>query len=393
VRVLIADDHADVRQVLAELVTSDESLELVGVAEDAAQTVALARARRPHVVLVDVKMPGGGATAARGILAFRRNTAVIAVSAFDDTEAVRKMFASGARSYILKGSAPGDILAAIHGGARGEPMVSPTVAGRVVADLMTLWNDERCLEDQRLLWDRRIRGIISGRLPLELHYQPLRDLQTDAVVGYEVLSRFRSLPTFPPDVWFSEAAALGRGAELETFVAARALSDLDRMPDTSLLALNVSPATILSGRLDAVLDLTEADRVILELTEHDRIDDYTTMTRALNALRRRGVRLAIDDAGAGYASMRHILELSPDLIKLDVSIIRGLFANAGNRALVSGLNDFGKETGATLVAEGIETSGEHAAARDLGVTLGQGFFLGMPEPIEIAVPSGPRPRT
>src|SRR4029077_3643756 len=166
----------------------------------------LARARRPQVVLVDVRMPGGGATATRGILAFQRNIAVIAVSAFDDTETVRGMFASGARSYILKGSAPADILAAIHGGARGEPMVSPSVAGRVVADLMTLWNDERCLEDHRLRWDRRIRGVISGRFSLELHYQPLCDLRTNAVVGYEVLSRFRSSPTFPPDVWFSEAA-------------------------------------------------------------------------------------------------------------------------------------------------------------------------------------------
>jgi len=168
------------------------------------------------------------------------------------------------------------------------------------------------------------------------------------------------------------------------FAATRALANLDRMSDVSSLSVNVSPATILSGRLDRIIDSVAADRVILEITEHDRVDDYSAMTHALVALRNRGVRLAIDDAGAGYASLRHILELSPDLIKLDVSITRGLFENAGNRALVSGLRDFGREIGAILVAEGIETAAELAAARDLGVALGQGFFLGMPEPIETA---------
>jgi len=384
VRVLIADDHAEVRQALAELIATDDGLELVGVAEDASQTVALALARRPHVALVDVRMPGGGATATRGILACRQNVTVIAVSAFDDAEAVRTMFASGARSYILKGSSPAEILSAIHGGARGEAMVSPAIAGRVVADLMTLWNDERCLEDQRLVWDRRIRGVVSGGTALEIRYQSIWDLRTNDVVGYEALSRFHSQPVFPPDVWFAEAAALGRGVELEVFAATRALANLDRMSDVSSLSVNVSPATILSGRLDRIIDSVAADRVILEITEHDRVDDYSAMTHALVALRNRGVRLAIDDAGAGYASLRHILELSPDLIKLDVSITRGLFENAGNRALVSGLRDFGREIGAILVAEGIETAAELAAARDLGVALGQGFFLGMPEPIETA---------
>jgi EAL domain-containing protein (putative c-di-GMP-specific phosphodiesterase class I) len=143
----------------------------------------------------------------------------------------------------------------------------------------------------------------------------------------------------------------------------------------------VSPETVLSSRLDALLDRVPVDRVVLEITEHAHIADYVKLREALTTLRSLGVRLAIDDAGAGYASLRHILQLAPDCIKLDISLTRDIHAVRSQRAMAAALVAFAGETGASIIAEGIETAEELATLRDLGVEFGQGYYLGRPAPL------------
>jgi diguanylate cyclase (GGDEF)-like protein len=204
-------------------------------------------------------------------------------------------------------------------------------------------------------------------------YQPVVDLLTLRPVGAEALSRF---PAGDPATWFVQAAALGVGVELEVAAIEAALAQ--EPTSTGFLALNVSPELAASPALVRVLKGHRLDRVVVEITEHEQVQDYPALLRHLEPLRGEGVRVAVDDAGAGFASMRHVLALGPEFIKLDMSLIRGIHLDRTRQALTASLATFAQRTGATLIAEGIETAAELDCLRSLGVPLGQGFHLGYP---------------
>ena len=226
-----------------------------------------------------------------------------------------------------------------------------------------------------------IRVIIANR-SLQTHFQPIVDLGSGEAIGTEALTRFGHQPVRPPDVWFAEAAAVGLGVELELAALHSALGQLHRLPSGLYLSLNASVETILSDQFQGILDDVAAERIVLELTEHTPINDYLEFERGLSHLRSRGVRLAVDDAGAGFSSFRHILDLKPDVIKLDVALTRDIDTDPARQALGRALLTFGLETyNTTIVAEGIETKGELAMLRSLGCPSGQGFFLGRPSPL------------
>lgn len=226
----------------------------------------------------------------------------------------------------------------------------------------------------------QLMTIIAGSR-LKVVYQPVIDVGSDAVVGYEALSRFATEPVRTPDVWFGEAHRVALGHRLEVLAIDKALLGLHLIPAHTYLALNVSPQTILSGVLDEVLASAPLERLMLEVTEHDAITDYALISEALDPLRRAGLRLAVDDAGSGYASFRHILKLRPDVIKLDQSLIRDIGQRSDARALATALIAFADATGSTVVAEGVETPDELDALRALGVDRVQGYLLGRPGPL------------
>lgn len=223
----------------------------------------------------------------------------------------------------------------------------------------------------------RITGVIRDA-SFEIVFQPIIALRSGRAAGYEALSRFSAQPAQPPDVWFADAGTAGLGIELELATAAAAVSHLSELPSPTFMAINCSPDTIRDPRLRRVLAEVDRRRIVLEITEHTQIDDYPTLRRSLGLLRRAGVRLAIDDAGAGYSSLRHIVQLAPDLIKVDIGLVRSIDRDPARRALVSSLAHFASETGAQLVAEGIEEPAELETLRAMGVTFGQGYLLGRP---------------
>ena len=195
------------------------------------------------------------------------------------------------------------------------------------------------------------------------------------VVGFEGLSRFGSEGSPVPR--FRHAARVGLGTELE-LLAVRAIVDAScDLPAGVPVSVNLSPATVLSPDLASAI--AGASRPLkLEVTEHEPVDDYRALAEAIAALG--GVRLSIDDAGSGYASLQHVLRLRPQEVKLDRLWVTGIDRDPARQAMVRSMRSFVAEIGADLVAEGIERGEERDALRSLGVELGQGFLFGRPVP-------------
>jgi EAL domain-containing protein (putative c-di-GMP-specific phosphodiesterase class I) len=224
----------------------------------------------------------------------------------------------------------------------------------------------------------KVRSILDAADRLEIHLQPVVRLSDDTVVGFEALSRFRTEPYRPPDRWFADAHELDMGTELELCALRAAVDQLRLLPPGTYLSLNVSPATLDAHDLMEVLRGVDPERIVIELTEHAVVQDYELLNTKLASLRSAGVGLAVDDAGAGFASLRHVLRLTPALIKLDRTLTAGIDGHRGQMALAASLVRFAADTGATVVAEGIERPAEMECLRDVGVEHGQGFLLAAP---------------
>jgi EAL domain-containing protein (putative c-di-GMP-specific phosphodiesterase class I)/CheY-like chemotaxis protein len=379
VRVLVADDEPALRDALSELLAQEPTLTLVGAAADADEAASIAAREQPDVALVDVSMPaGGGPRAAREIARTSPHTRVIALSAFEDRTTVMEMLRAGAVGYLVKGAAGEDIVGSIHRVATGGASISADVVDGLVHELSSQLRREEIELQHSQARAAEIHRFATGE-GLAIHVQPIMDLRTRQPVGYEALARFRSLPPRPPDAWFAEAAALELGTHLELATIERALAVLPAIPADTYLSLNSSHRTARSPELAALL-APHAARLVVEITEHEPVDDYEEIAQALQPLRALGVRIAIDDAGAGYASLRHTLALNPDIVKVDISLTRAIDTDRARRALASALISFADEMDMTIVAEGIETEGELRTLTDLGVRYGQGFHLAKPAP-------------
>lgn len=215
---------------------------------------------------------------------------------------------------------------------------------------------------------------------LAIVVQPIFRIADHRLLGFECLSRFSGSEKWTPDVWFSLAASVGLGPQLEMRAVEKGLALFEMFPSDIYLTFNVSPDTVTSGAMNKAISDKHAERIVVEITEHASVDDYDALGTALNEVRARGVRLAVDDAGAGYASLRHILSLQPDIIKLDISLTRNIQDDLARHALAAALVHFGRETKSQILAEGVETADELHALRKLGVETAQGYFLGRPMP-------------
>lgn len=220
----------------------------------------------------------------------------------------------------------------------------------------------------------RIAAALGGR-GLAMALQPIVATDTGRLVGVEALARF---PVDGPAAWFADAETVGLRSALEGTTAALALDRLDELAPQTLLSLNLSPTLVAEGALESLLADVDPTRVVLEVTEHAAIPDYAALHRALAPHRSAGLQLAVDDAGAGYASFRHILNLRPDLIKMDISLVSGIDRDPAQQALAESMLTFAERSDAILLAEGVERVEELALLTSLGVPLVQGFLVGRP---------------
>lgn len=213
---------------------------------------------------------------------------------------------------------------------------------------------------------------------LQVAMQPIVDLTSGRLVGVEALARFPDGRA--PDLWFREAADVGCGLELDRLAFRRALAALHLLPDRCYLSVNATPEYALSGLLTTDLLATDLplERIVIEVTEHARVANYRDLRAVLDPLRERGVRLAVDDTGAGYASLTHVLQLHPSIIKIDRSLITDIADDAARRSLVTALVILALELDASVTGEGIETASEIDTLATLGVDSGQGYFFAKP---------------
>jgi EAL domain-containing protein (putative c-di-GMP-specific phosphodiesterase class I)/AmiR/NasT family two-component response regulator len=384
ISVLIADDEQTVRDTVAAVVKTDPDLEIVGEASDAQSAIDLASEHRPDVAILDVRMPGGGGvTAAREIIRRSPPTRVLALSAHQDTSTVLSMLRAGAIGYILKGDSTEAIVAAVHRCVEMEATISDAVASDVAIALAHELHKVLHDDPERELRRDRVRRVLN-QARVRVVFQPVFDVATGEAVGAQALARFDAEPHRSTDQWFAEAAAVGLHQQLELAATASALADFDRLPRSAFLSVNVSPDVAVTPEFEELLRTGRLDRLVIELSEHAPVGDYGELTEALASLRADGLRIAIGDAGAAFSSMRHIVQLVPDLVKVDAMLVHGLDRDEARRAVVRAIASFASLIDAVVVAQGVETAGELDALGPLGITLAQGIHLGRPGPLPLS---------
>lgn len=378
IRVLVADDEPRIRRAIVDVIGAAGTMQVVAAVDNADEAVRATASLRPDVLVVDDRLAGGGgARVARELATASPSTRIVALADDDDAASVTRMLRAGAIGYVVKGAPIDELVEAIDRAARGLGSLSSNVASQVAE---TLDQQLRALEQAE---ERHLERLHEVRRALEPDvivpvFQPIVGLATGHVVGYEALARFELTPDRPPDAWFNLANGFGALEQLELAAIRAAIDRSGHLPGDSYLSLNLSPMTVTAADLpDALLGIPP-ERVVLEITEHAVVADYAVLAQSLAPLRARGARVAVDDAGAGFASLHHILQLQPDIIKLDISITRNVSADRSRRALATALASFGDSLGIDVVAEGIETAAEMETLRELGVRYGQGYLLGRP---------------
>lgn len=232
-------------------------------------------------------------------------------------------------------------------------------------------------EHRRSVLRQRVSQVLEAD-SITMALQPIIEIATGRLVGVEALARFADGRR--PDVWFEEAGEAGLRVELEMLAVRAAVARLGELPDGVTLSVNACPEAIIDPRfalmlLDSGIPLS---RVVIEVTEHTRIEEYTRLQTTLATLRAAGAGLAVDDTGAGYASLTHVLQLRPDIVKLDRSLVTGVETDRARRTLITSLTLLALDIGALVTAEGVETAAELEAVATLGVDHAQGYLIARP---------------
>jgi EAL domain-containing protein (putative c-di-GMP-specific phosphodiesterase class I)/AmiR/NasT family two-component response regulator len=380
-RVVVIDDTVANVELL-DMVLRRIGIRHIHTLTDPREAMAVIERVDPDLILLDLHMPHlDGFTLLAEIVGHAAGTyqPVLVLTADTTTEASHRALSIGAKDFLTK---PFDITEVqLRVGNLLETRDLHQQLRRVSSSLAGELRDLRRQEDQdTTARELRLEVIKSALMPgaMTMVFQPIIELAAGRTVGYEALARFALEPQRTPDRWFADAATVGLGHTLELSAVAKALDDLPLLPLDAFMAINVSPEVIMRPELLDLITPEIAPRIVLELTEHHPVEDYAPVIDALDRLRHRGARLGVDDTGAGFASLRHILALEPDVIKLDLSLVRDVDQDPARRALAGALVAFAAETGTHLVAEGVETAEELGTLIGLGVGWAQGYHLGRP---------------
>jgi EAL domain-containing protein (putative c-di-GMP-specific phosphodiesterase class I) len=378
-RVLVVDDEQDNVLLMKRILENAGYVHIMGI-DDPREVLATIHDWVPDLVLLDLRMPHiDGLTLLKLIRSQEAPTEfvpVLVLTADTERDSLKDALNAGANDFLTK---PVDMdefllrvrnLLVIRLSHEALKQNNIDLAVRLRTRMQAEWLQTEDRKD-RLAAMKEVVAVGP-----DIVFQPIVDLKTGRPVGFEALARFPSEQ--PPDQCFAEAWSLGLGVELELSAIDAAFKHFNLFGDDEFLSVNVSPAVMLDGQFFEAMMNHGRGRVVVEVTEHQPVDSYEDLRLVCKKLRDEGIRVAIDDAGAGYASLHHILMLAPDIIKFDISLTHDIDHDPVKRALVVSLLQFAKETHATVIAEGIETDTELEALKALGVPWGQGFYIGRP---------------
>lgn len=381
-RVLVVDDNP-ANTSLVRRILERAGLEEVVEENDPTAVQGLLDAGGADLVLLDLRMPKmDGFAVLEQVRRFAGATylPVIVVTADDSHASVERALEMGAHDYLRKPFNATELILRVRNLliARMANLELRRSRAFLSARLDVFEPQVPDTEADGAAVRKLIESVLDGGIRIAL--QPIVQIEGGPTVGVEALSRFPDSERLTnPAAWFAAAHRAGLTVPLESAACAAALDLLPTLAEDQFLAVNVSPELLLSGELAGLDGTVDWRRVVLELTEHEPVEDYAAMQRALADLRERGARLAVDDAGAGFASLRHIIDLHPDVIKIDIDIIRGVDRDPGRAAIADMLVRFAERMGAGVVAEGIETETEQKALMQIGDMWAQGYLFGRPE--------------
>lgn len=385
-RILVVDDDESVVLFLASALGANGTA-AISVASDARRAVSLYHRVQPDLVLLDLHLGDGAPLGLLPELAIPADDFVPVVVLTGDRGAESRQHAlrAGVAELVTKPITAGELRLRVSNLLRMRAMHVRLRSQNVELEARV---QEQLAHRQCQLADRRARTgrvveLVHSR-SVTMHYQPIVDVDDGTIVAVEALARFGGRFAGRPDRWFAEAAELGLGAHLEVIAVTAALDGITELPPSVFVAVNCSPATAVSPLLLDPLVSVAPGRVVLELTEHAHVDDYDRLHEALGRVRARGVRVAVDDTGGGFASLQHILNLRPEIIKLDREVTRGIDGDPVQRALASSLVAFAHEIDAQIIATGVECQGELTTLRKIGIRYAQGHHVGRPGPLPLA---------
>jgi EAL domain-containing protein (putative c-di-GMP-specific phosphodiesterase class I)/FixJ family two-component response regulator len=369
--VLVIDDNAQNVALLKALLEA-EGMHRITCETDARRVASALPHLNPDLVLLDLHMPHvDGYAVLDEIRAFAAGAylPVLVLTADVTTEARNRALTHGARDFLAK---PLDV-------TEVTLRVANLLETRdLYAALRRTVRTYEAAEPPQPTAQDRIEAVLNNR-DITLAFQPVVELETHVVVGYEALATIAQPHERGSAGWFHDAFQVGLGVELEWLAVTQALPFLELIPADTFLALSMSPATILHLQTDVLCRPGLCPQVVVELAEHVPTEDYAALHDALRDIRDQGARLAAYDLGSGYAGFRHLIALQPDIIKLDKSLVSGIHNDRSSRSLARALVGFASEVGTVVLAEGVEAAADLAELRDLGVHWGQGGYLGRPD--------------
>jgi EAL domain-containing protein (putative c-di-GMP-specific phosphodiesterase class I)/FixJ family two-component response regulator len=384
-RVLLVDDQEAITSLLS-VILSDAGLRFVTAINDSREVAPHLADYPPDLVILDLQMPHVDGYELLDVIS--RHAAgsfmpVLVLTGDTAPAAAHRALGLGAHDFVTKPLDAVEVILRVRNLLRTRSLHQQLRINNLLLRGELHGIQTSAVEDLSGKEARRTRiaGSIATGGPRTV-FQPMVELATERIAGYEALSRFDSRPIQGPDRWFADALDVGLSVDLESQAARTALSQVSRLHDDQFMTVNVSPAVVMADLRSLLGEDVPWERIVIELTEHVPIEDYPGIVARLAPLRAAGARLAIDDTGAGFASLRHILRLAPDILKLDISICRGVDRDPSRRALAAALAIFAQDIGAEIVAEGIETPEERQTLLDLGIQYGQGYLLGRPRPFQ-----------
>jgi len=383
-RIVIVDDVEENNTLLRRILTN-AGWERIETFTDPKVGLKSCVATPPDVLLLDLHMPElDGISFLEQLheqLAFDVFLPVIVLSADVTPESKHRVLAAGAKDFLTKPLDRFEVICRVRNTLETAHFYKAVSRRNTYLQgfIEDRTNSERVQLERKREQKKKIETVLANDA-LSIVFQPICELASNRIVGFEALSRFPGKPQLSPDKWFADAAEVGLGTELELLAVSKALGFLPYVPANSFLTVNASPTITMQPKFVSLCSV-DPWRLVVELTEHSQVDDYPSVIENLEGFRSLGIRVAVDDTGAGFAGLEFLVRLQPDVIKLDRTLVTGVDTDPAKRAMAAALVLFARDIGATVIGEGIERVDELETLRDLGCNWGQGFLLGRPVPM------------